>query len=397
MTVRTVGVEEEFLLVDPDSGRRGRCRTWRWPRTRTPQLTGELQREQLETATRPCPTLAELGRRAAPGPGRGGAGRAGRPARSWRALATSPLPSSPTLSPSARYREMGRRFGLTVSEELTCGCHVHVADRLGRRGRRRARPDPRRGSPPLLALTANSPFWQGVDSGYASYRSQVWPRWPSAGPYAPFGSPAGYHGTVAGDARHRHRARPRDGLLRRPALGAAPDAGGPGRRRVPGRRRRGAARRAGPGAGRDGGAGVAGGGAGRPGAAGAAAAGGVARGPLGRGRRAARSLHLAPGAGRRGAGPAGQARRPGAGGGGGSRRGAGAARRGARARHGRAGAARRGAIRGRRSRWPCAGRSPDRLSGGARRPRPSAARTAGAPCGPRARSARRRRARARRS
>ena len=42
----------------------------------------------------------------------------------------------------------------------------------------------------------NSPFWQGGDSGYASYRSQVWQRWPSAGPYAPFGSPAGYHATV---------------------------------------------------------------------------------------------------------------------------------------------------------------------------------------------------------
>jgi glutamate---cysteine ligase / carboxylate-amine ligase len=50
--------------------------------------------------------------------------------------------------------------------------------------------------PPLLALSANSPFWQGDDSGYASYRSQVWTRWPSAGPYAPFGSPSVYHETV---------------------------------------------------------------------------------------------------------------------------------------------------------------------------------------------------------
>ena len=90
---------------------------------------------------------------------------------------------------------MGRRFGLTVSEELTCGCHVHVgidSDDEGVGALDRIRP----WLPPLLALTVNSPFWQGGDSGYASYRSQVWQRWPSAGPYAPFGSPAGYHATV---------------------------------------------------------------------------------------------------------------------------------------------------------------------------------------------------------
>ena len=42
------------------------------------------------------------------------------------ALGTSPLAVEPQLSSTERYREMGRRFGLTVSEELTCGCHVHV-------------------------------------------------------------------------------------------------------------------------------------------------------------------------------------------------------------------------------------------------------------------------------
>jgi carboxylate-amine ligase len=49
----------------------------------------------------------------------------------------------------------------------------------------------------LTALSANSPFWQGKDSGYASYRSRVWQRWPSAGPTEPFGSPERYHRRVA--------------------------------------------------------------------------------------------------------------------------------------------------------------------------------------------------------
>ena len=35
--------------------------------------------------------------------------------------------------------------------------------------------------PVLLALSANSPYWQGLDTGYASYRLQVWQRWPTCG------------------------------------------------------------------------------------------------------------------------------------------------------------------------------------------------------------------------
>ena len=50
--------------------------------------------------------------------------------------------------------------------------------------------------PCLLALSANSPFWQGQDSGYASFRSQVWARWPSAGPPELFGSAETYHATT---------------------------------------------------------------------------------------------------------------------------------------------------------------------------------------------------------
>ena len=50
--------------------------------------------------------------------------------------------------------------------------------------------------PVLLALSANSPFWQGQDSGYASFRYQARGRWPSAGPIGAFGSAEVYHATV---------------------------------------------------------------------------------------------------------------------------------------------------------------------------------------------------------
>lgn len=127
-----VGVEEELLLVHPDSGealavasaalahvRAGRSR----PGDET--LTGELTREQLETAIRPCLSLDELGvelrrsRRAA-------AAAAEAAGAAVVALASSPLPVQPSITPLPRYRQMVDRFGLTVQEQLTCGCHVHV-------------------------------------------------------------------------------------------------------------------------------------------------------------------------------------------------------------------------------------------------------------------------------
>jgi carboxylate-amine ligase len=194
VTVPTLGVEEEFLLVDPDSGRPRAVSHLALAADAGPELTGELQREQLETATRPCATLDELGSelRRARAAAADAAAEAG---AELAALATSPLEVEPTVAPTRRYQAMRRRFGLTAAEELTCGCHVHVAiasDDEGVAALDRIRP----WLAPLLALTANSPFWQAADSGYASYRSQVWQRWPSAGVYAAFGSPAGYHGTV---------------------------------------------------------------------------------------------------------------------------------------------------------------------------------------------------------
>ncbi len=68
---------------------------------------------------------------------------------------------------------MAEAFGLTAHEQLTCGCHVHVEISSADEGvivLDRARP----WLAVLLALSANSPFWQGVDSSYASFRYQVW-------------------------------------------------------------------------------------------------------------------------------------------------------------------------------------------------------------------------------
>lgn len=81
---------------------------------------------------------------------------------------------------SARYRRMEEVYQAVARQQIICGCHVHIgiADRdLAVATINRMRP----WLPVLLALSANSPYWQSTDTGYASYRLQVWQRWPTSG------------------------------------------------------------------------------------------------------------------------------------------------------------------------------------------------------------------------
>ena len=209
MDVRSVGVEEELLLVEPGTGRpravaaavlaAGDEATGGAARLSPDggpelELEYELQLQQVETSTRPCTTLDELEaelRRA-----RGAAAEAaGRVGVQVAALGTSPVPVEPETAGKPRYQRMAEAFGLTAQEQLTCGCHVHVqvgSDEEGVAVLDRIQP----WLAPLLALSANSPFWQGVDSSYASFRYQAWGRWPCSGPTEWFGSAQAYQATV---------------------------------------------------------------------------------------------------------------------------------------------------------------------------------------------------------
>ncbi|MDQ2791887.1 MAG: carboxylate--amine ligase [Pseudonocardiales bacterium] len=197
---RSVGVEEELLLVDPDSGRALALAAavlrdaGDGGKPADQPLTSELTRQQVETNTRPRTSLDDLAsevrrwRRVANEAAEGQGARVA-------ALASSPLAVEPSISSSRRYQRMVDEFGVIAEEQLTCGCHVHVAIHSESEGV--AVLDRIRGwLPCLLALSANSPFWQGHDSGYASFRSQVWGRWPSAGPTGLFGSAETYHATT---------------------------------------------------------------------------------------------------------------------------------------------------------------------------------------------------------
>ncbi|MFD9322433.1 glutamate--cysteine ligase [Streptomyces sp. NPDC060053] len=198
--MRTVGVEEELLLVDPETGepqalsaavlarasRRG---------AEEDVFEKELHNQMLEFNTHPQSGMGELGAEIVRI--RGEAARHAREAGcAVAALATSPLPVRPSVSMNRRYQWMAEQFGIATREQLVCGCHVHVSvdsDEEGVAVVDRIRP----WLSVLTALSANSPFWQGLETNYSSYRSRVWQRWPSAGPTELFGSAERYHRRVA--------------------------------------------------------------------------------------------------------------------------------------------------------------------------------------------------------
>jgi carboxylate-amine ligase len=199
MVERTLGVEEELLLVNPDTcelesvshramaayhdERQGSAGSGE---QQLDLLEQELFLQQLETATSPLLDLGELRaevqrcRRAAIA----AAGVAGA-----RVVASgTPVIGRPDLkvTPKSRYERIVQDFGEIGRQGAVCDEEgVAVLDRI------------RPWLPVLLAISANSPFWHSRETGYASWRSQVWKRWPTAGPSEPFGDVAGYRAAAA--------------------------------------------------------------------------------------------------------------------------------------------------------------------------------------------------------
>ncbi|MEW9552168.1 glutamate--cysteine ligase [Nonomuraea sp. NPDC050783] len=99
------------------------------------------------------------------------------------------------IYPDARYERMLTDYQVLTREQLICGMHVHAEVRdqdLAVAVAHRLAP----WLPTLLALSASSPFWDGSDTGYASYRTMIWQRWPTAGPMPRFDSAADYQHMV---------------------------------------------------------------------------------------------------------------------------------------------------------------------------------------------------------
>lgn len=198
---RTVGVEEELLLFDAWTGEPAAVGDAvaddgpSAPAGEPQPVDHEFKLEQVETATDPEADLAAL--RAGLLRRRGEVlDRAGRKGALVAAIATNPLPVQPTLTPGERYARMQAAFGLVARQELTCGMHIHVSVDSPEEGVA-AIDRVRSWLPLLLALSASSPYWQGEDTGMASFRSAIWSIWPTAGPTEPFGDATAYAATVA--------------------------------------------------------------------------------------------------------------------------------------------------------------------------------------------------------
>lgn len=200
---RRLGVEEELILSDAVTGelrpvaREVVAACQGAGETAGADIKHEFFLAQVEVATRPDTDAGSIQEELA-------AARA-RIAEVGAAIGVAPLavpgpvlPAAPgglELSPGDRYRAIERHYGEIARQSLMCALQVHVEVVDAEEGVAvidRVRP----WIPVLVAMSANSPFWHGTDTGYASWRSRVWNMWPTSGPAEAFGDAAGYRARV---------------------------------------------------------------------------------------------------------------------------------------------------------------------------------------------------------
>jgi carboxylate-amine ligase len=187
-----IGVEEEFHVVDLATRQAAPEVDALLERLTGTSFARELQRSLVETNTTPCDSLDQL--RTELKQLRGElAGAANGLGLGVVAAGSVPLldPSDNDVSQGARYAQMQREYQLLVREQHICGVqfHVDVPDRdIAVAVVQRVAP----WLPVFLAISASSPYWRGKDSGYASSRTLVWQRWPTAGPPTPVADAAEY-------------------------------------------------------------------------------------------------------------------------------------------------------------------------------------------------------------
>ncbi|WKU48602.1 glutamate--cysteine ligase [Streptomyces sp. VNUA116] len=194
----TLGVEEEYLLLDPVTALpvpladEVRAASGLQAMTEAREIKSELLQAQLEAATPVCTGLAEVGghllrlRHAVSA----AAQKAGcRPVACGAAplAGGAPVP----VTGEGRYLALQAQGARLVDEQLVNGMHVHVGV-PGRAAAVGALNRLRPWLPVLVAMGGNSPLWRGRDTGFASWRTVVFGRWPVSGPPPLFEGPDDY-------------------------------------------------------------------------------------------------------------------------------------------------------------------------------------------------------------
>src|SRR3954452_21972687 len=191
----TVGVEEEFQIVDPQTWEL-RSHVTELLASSSPalgeQIKGEMHQSIVEVGTRICENVPELQeeifriRRELTG----GAERVG---LAVAAAGTHPFShwKDQILSPGVRYDSIVEELQQLARSLLIFGLHVHVAVPPGQTMIDLMN-QARYFLPHLLALSTSSPFWMGRDTGLKSFRTTVFRRFPRTGIPDHFGSWSDY-------------------------------------------------------------------------------------------------------------------------------------------------------------------------------------------------------------
>ncbi|MER7006430.1 glutamate--cysteine ligase [Dactylosporangium sp. NPDC000555] len=194
----TVGVEEEFLLLDPVSWHNAPlCEAARdaLPPAVRERSRIEFRRSMMEMVSPVCTGLRQLRRHLLENRSAAADAAAAVGAR-LVAVAATPLGEADTsVVDTPRFHAISRHYGPIAHDPALCGCHIHVGvpDReLAIQVCNAIRP----WLPVVQALTANSPFHAGADTGHASWRGIALERWPSLGPSPYLESAEDYERTV---------------------------------------------------------------------------------------------------------------------------------------------------------------------------------------------------------
>ena len=180
----SLGVEEELHIVDATTGelvQKMEEIMSRLPDELCEFVSYELFQSVMEIKTPPCASVAEAERHLRELRGRVG---------SWAAACDASLASAGThpfsryrdqkITDQDRYKQVIKTLRWIAQREVIFGQHIHVAvpgpeeaiiahNRLSQQ------------TPLLLALSANSPFWQGFDTGFESSRVKIFETFPRAG------------------------------------------------------------------------------------------------------------------------------------------------------------------------------------------------------------------------
>lgn len=194
-----IGVEEEFLVIDPATGTttpRANAVITHAAHHLGPRVSGEITTLHVETRTNPTTSTTHLLHELLEA--RHTLAQAAT-AQGLHVIATGtpvqPGAVPPPVTQGPRQDRGNATFRGLHDELAICAVHVHV-EMPDREHALLVGNHLRPHLPLLLALTANSPYWEGRDTGYASWRTMIWPRWPVAGPPPRFTSLTHYEHTV---------------------------------------------------------------------------------------------------------------------------------------------------------------------------------------------------------